>query len=122
MRFMKMQGLGNDYVYVDCFSQKMPATSDATPNMATQRSSADNGMADSGASLLPTCSTLSFPISIGITVTVTDFPVPSDLSFEPPEYGLRCSSAVSQARSPNGRVTVTDYGDRITVTVHFGLR
>jgi diaminopimelate epimerase len=25
MRFTKMQGLGNDYVYVDCFSQKMPA-------------------------------------------------------------------------------------------------
>ncbi|HTN74293.1 MAG TPA: diaminopimelate epimerase [Pirellulaceae bacterium] len=25
MRFTKMEGLGNDYVYVDCFSQKMPA-------------------------------------------------------------------------------------------------
>lgn len=25
MRFTKMQGLGNDYVYVDCFSQKIPA-------------------------------------------------------------------------------------------------
>lgn len=25
MRFTKMQGLGNDYVYVDCFSQRIPA-------------------------------------------------------------------------------------------------
>jgi len=25
MRFTKMHGLGNDYVYVDCFSQKIPA-------------------------------------------------------------------------------------------------
>src|SRR5215207_953594 len=25
MRFTKMQGIGNDYVYVDCFSQPMPA-------------------------------------------------------------------------------------------------
>jgi diaminopimelate epimerase len=25
MRFTKMEGLGNDYVYVDCFTQKMPA-------------------------------------------------------------------------------------------------
>ena len=25
MRFTKMQGAGNDYVYVDCFAQKMPA-------------------------------------------------------------------------------------------------
>ena len=25
MRFTKMQGCGNDYVYVDCFVQKPPA-------------------------------------------------------------------------------------------------
>src|SRR6266851_7060675 len=25
MRFTKMQGAGNDYIYVDCFAQKMPA-------------------------------------------------------------------------------------------------
>src|SRR5438093_6829773 len=25
MRFTKMQGAGNDYVYVDCFAQQMPA-------------------------------------------------------------------------------------------------
>src|SRR5436305_2549515 len=25
MRFTKMQGCGNDYVYVDCFAQKIPA-------------------------------------------------------------------------------------------------
>ena len=25
MRFTKMEGLGNDYVYVDCFAEKMPA-------------------------------------------------------------------------------------------------
>src|ERR1700678_469945 len=24
MRFTKMHGLGNDYVYVDCFAEKMP--------------------------------------------------------------------------------------------------
>src|ERR1700719_436664 len=25
MRFTKMQGAGNDYVYIDCFAQKLPA-------------------------------------------------------------------------------------------------
>ena len=25
MKFTKMHGIGNDYVYVDCFSQKPPA-------------------------------------------------------------------------------------------------
>ncbi len=25
MRFTKMHGIGNDYVYVDCFAQPMPA-------------------------------------------------------------------------------------------------
>lgn len=25
MRFTKMHGVGNDYVYVDCFQQKFPA-------------------------------------------------------------------------------------------------
>ncbi len=25
MRFTKMQGCGNDYIYVDCFREKLPA-------------------------------------------------------------------------------------------------
>src|ERR1044072_3454057 len=29
MRFTKMQGCGNDYVYVDCFAQKPPANASA---------------------------------------------------------------------------------------------
>jgi diaminopimelate epimerase len=33
MRFTKMQGAGNDYVYVDCFSQKLPAN----PTALSQR-------------------------------------------------------------------------------------
>ena len=27
MRFTKMQGCGNDYVYIDCFAQKPPMQS-----------------------------------------------------------------------------------------------
>src|SRR6516162_4917452 len=37
MRFTKMQGAGNDYIYVDCFAQKMPANPAALSQKMTDR-------------------------------------------------------------------------------------
>lgn len=37
MRFTKMQGCGNDYVYVDCFSQKPPANAPALSQKISDR-------------------------------------------------------------------------------------
>jgi diaminopimelate epimerase len=37
MRFTKMQGCGNDYVYVDCFAQKLPANAPALARKISDR-------------------------------------------------------------------------------------
>ena len=37
MRFTKMQGCGNDYVYVDCFAQKPPANAPAVARKISDR-------------------------------------------------------------------------------------
>src|SRR5437867_11775055 len=37
MRFTKMQGCGNDYVYVDCFAQKPPANAPALSKKISDR-------------------------------------------------------------------------------------
>ena len=37
MRFTKMQGCGNDYVYVDCFAQKPPANPPALSQKIADR-------------------------------------------------------------------------------------
>jgi diaminopimelate epimerase len=37
MRFTKMQGCGNDYVYIDCFAQKLPANGPALARKISDR-------------------------------------------------------------------------------------
>lgn len=37
MRFTKMQGCGNDYVYLDCFAQKLPANAPALARKVSDR-------------------------------------------------------------------------------------
>ena len=34
MEFTKMQGIGNDYVYVDCFKEKSGTSGGSVPNMS----------------------------------------------------------------------------------------
>src|SRR5438477_5920202 len=50
MRFTKMQGCGNDYVYVDCFAQKPPANP-----AATSRKIADRNFGVGGDGLILIC-------------------------------------------------------------------
>jgi len=49
MRFTKMQGCGNDYVYVDCFAQKPPANA---PAVATKISDRHFGVGSDGLILI----------------------------------------------------------------------
>ena len=37
MHFTKMQGCGNDYVYLDCFAQKLPANAAALASKISDR-------------------------------------------------------------------------------------
>src|SRR5471030_159528 len=37
MRFTKMQGCGNDYIYVDCFGQKLPVNAPAMARKIADR-------------------------------------------------------------------------------------
>ena len=49
MRFTKMQGCGNDYVYVDCFAQKLPANA---PTLSQQISNRNFGVGSDGLILI----------------------------------------------------------------------
>ena len=44
MRFTKMQGAGNDYVYVDCFADTMPPDPRAWPAKSPTGTSASAAM------------------------------------------------------------------------------
>ena len=49
MRFVKMQGCGNDYVYVDCFAQKLPSN---LPSLATKLADRHFGVGGDGLILI----------------------------------------------------------------------
>ena len=49
MRFTKMQGIGNDYVYVDCFAQKLPSN---LPSLATKLADRHFGVGGDGLILI----------------------------------------------------------------------
>src|SRR6478672_6055586 len=49
MRFTKMQGCGKDYVYVDCFSEKLPAN---VPALARKISDRHFGVGSDGLILI----------------------------------------------------------------------
>ncbi|MBI1903064.1 MAG: diaminopimelate epimerase [Planctomycetia bacterium] len=52
MRFTKMQGAGNDYIYVDCFRETLPADADQLSRLARQISDRHFGVGADGLILI----------------------------------------------------------------------